>query len=151
MTLRSTASCLVAFAFVAATPAFGQQTGTQTPPKPAAETKTDAKLPTLTAAGLAGKWAVTVNSQGSQIESALDIKTDAKDPKKFTGTITSQMGEAQLQGEVVDGKLTFSFAMAGGSGDLNVTFTGTQQKDSSLTGTLNFGQGEITWSAVKAK
>jgi hypothetical protein len=41
--------------------------------------------------------------------------------------------------------------MAASSGELNVTFAGTQQKDGSLAGSLNYGQGEATWTAVKAK
>ncbi len=31
---------------------------------------------------------------------------------------------------------------------MSVTFVGTLQKDGSLAGTLEFGQGEIPWTAV---
>jgi opacity protein-like surface antigen len=150
-----TASIIVTMTIaLAASSSAAAQSAPQNPPpapKPA-EAKADAKAATLTVATLAGKWNVRVDSQGNPVDSTVDIKADPTDAKKFTGTIASQMGEAQLKGEVVDGKLTFSFTMtAGSNGDLNVTFAGTQQKDGSLTGTLNFGQGELTWTAVKAK
>ena len=149
----------VMFSIVAATslllagarPVAAHQTA-QNPPAPKqAETKSDSKPAALTAATLAGKWSVTVQAQSGPIESTLDVKTDPKDEKKFTGTIVSQLGEATLQGNVTDGKITFAFTMNANGSDLNVAFTGTQQKDGSLAGTLNFGQGDVNWTAVKAK
>jgi hypothetical protein len=154
MKYRPLATSIIALALTAA-PVLASQGGTQTPPptNPAnpTEKKPDAKPATLTVATLAGKWNVSVDAGSGPIESTLEVKADANDPKKFTGSITSQMGDATLKGEVVDGKVTFSFTMNGGSGEMSVAFTGTQQKDGSLAGTLNFGQGDIAWTAVKAK
>ena len=123
----------------------------QTPPATPAEAKTEAKAAPLTAAGLAGKWTLTVQTGSGTTDSTVELKADPKDAKKFTGTITSQMGTADLTGEVVDGKFTFAFPFNSGGGEMMLTFAGTQQKDGSLAGTLNFGQGEIPFTAVKTK
>lgn len=144
----SHAPWLVALAMAMTVPVLAGQSTTQTPP---AAPRPDAKPATLTVATLAGKWTATVEASSGAIESTLDIKADPKDDKKFTGTISSQIGEATLQGSVVDGRLTFSFTMNANGSDLNVSFAGTQQKDGSLAGTLNFGQGDVNWTAIRAK
>jgi hypothetical protein len=79
------------------------------------------------------------------------LKLDPKDPKKLAGTIQSQLGEAKLEGELADGKLTFWFSMDANGQTLNITFSGAQQKDGTLAGTLSFGQGDMNWTATKAK
>lgn len=143
-----------ALALATAAPLTARQssTGAQNPPVPKpAETKSDAKPASLTVAALAGKWTATIDAQSGPVESTIDIKADPKDEKKFSGTISSQIGEASLTGNVADGKLNFTFIMSANGTDLNVSFTGTQQKDGSLAGTLNFGQGDVNWIAVKAK
>jgi hypothetical protein len=157
MNTRSLSLSIIATAAIAlatAAPIVAQQTqgAAQNPPVPKpAETRSDAKPATLSAATLAGKWTANIDAQSGPVEAALDIKADPKDEKKFTGTISSQIGEAALQGNVADGKLTFTFTMNANGTDLNVSFTGAQQKDGSLAGTLNFGQGDVNWTAVKAK
>ena len=103
------------------------------------------------AAGVAGKWAVNIAGPSGAVESSLDLKADPKDAQKITGTIASQMGEAALTGTFVDGKLTFAFSMDANGQQLNVTFNGALQKDGSLAGTLSFGQGDLTWTATRAK
>ncbi|HEX5070752.1 MAG TPA: hypothetical protein VFV78_11115 [Vicinamibacterales bacterium] len=35
--------------------------------------------------------------------------------------------------------------------DIPVAFAGTVQKDGSLAGTLDYGQGPVNWTAVKQK
>ena len=117
----------------------------ETKPEPKQEAKT------ATAATLAGKWNVNLETGNGSMQSALDIKADPKDAKKVTGTIVSQVGEAPFEGEVVNGTLTFWFKMSANGTEISVTFTGTQQKDASLAGTLNFGQGDIPWTATKEK
>ena len=135
---------LLAAALVAQTPPPQQ---TPTP----AESKSETKPAVLTAAGMAGKWTLTVQTGNGTSDSTLELKADPKDTKKFSGTITSQMGTANLTGEVVDGKFSFAFPFQSGGTEMSLTFSGTQQKDGSLSGTLNFGQGEIPFTAVKAK
>jgi hypothetical protein len=90
----------------------------------------------------------TSRIQTGAVESTLDLKVDGK---KVTGTLQSQMGEAKVEGEIADGKLTFWFSMDANGQTLNITFVGTSQKDGSLAGTLSFGQGDLNWTATKAK
>jgi hypothetical protein len=138
---------ILAATLVAQTPPPQQAPPTNKP----AEAKTEAKVAPLTAAGMAGKWTVTVTTSQGPVDSSIDIKADPKDAKKFSGTITSQLGTANLTGEVVDGKLSFSFPFNSNGNETMLTFNGEQQKDGSLAGTLDFGAGAINWTAVKAK
>ena len=137
----ATLALAVSSPMVAAQPRQAQSQAKPDPAKP--ESKADA--------GVTGKWNVNVQGPNGAVESALDLKVDPKEPKKITGTITSQMGEAKVEGELADGKLTFWFSMDANGQTLNITFTGTQQKDGTLAGTLSFGQGDMTWTATRAK
>ena len=119
----------------------------QTQAQPPSQAKPEAK-PEATASPFAGKWNVNVQNPNGAIESTMDLKVDGK---KVSGTLQSQMGETRLEGEIADAKLTFWFSMDANGQTLNITFVGTSQKDGSLAGTLSFGQGEINWTATKAK
>jgi hypothetical protein len=144
---------LTLFVALAAQAAYAQATPPQTKPEPKAEAKPDAKAaPTAgTAAGMAGKWDVNIENPNGAMQATFDLKADAKDARKVTGTISSQVGEASLEGTVVDGKLTFNFTMNANGTDLAVAFAGTLQKDGSLAGTLEYGQGPVPWTATKQK
>lgn len=151
MTIRPFLFAVTVASAIAAAPTLAHaqaQTPPPTPPAPQ-ETKPEAKpdAKPATAATLAGKWAVTVESPSGTIESTLDMKADAKDAKKVGGNMSSQMGESVVEGEVVEGKLTFWIVI----NEMSVTFTGTLQKDGSLAGTFSFGQGEMPWTAVRIK
>ena len=100
------------------------------------------------AVNIAGKWTVTIEMQGQQRQSGLDLKVEGT---KLTGTINSELGEAQLAGEYADGKLKFGFSMDANGTPIQVGFVGAVQKDGTLAGTLDFGQGEIPWTAVRVK
>lgn len=115
--------------------------------QPPSQSKPESKTET-TASPFVGKWNVNIQGPNGAVESTLDLKVDGK---KIAGTIQSQMGEAKLEGEIADAKMTFWFSMDVNGQALNVTFVGTSQKDGSLAGTLNFGQGEMNWTATKAK
>jgi hypothetical protein len=132
---------------------FQQGNPPQTKPDPKTESKPDAKADPKagTAAGLAGMWDVNIENPNGAMQATFDLKADAKDAKKITGTISSPVGEAPLEGTVVDGKLTFSFTMNANGTDLPVAFAGTLQKDGSLAGTLEYGQGPVPWTAMKQK
>lgn len=154
MSIRRIAILAAAAALIVSTPAFaqvqsqGQAKPPETKPEAKPEAKPDAKA---TPATLAGRWNVNIQTGTAEMQSVLDLKTDAKDAKKVAGTITSPQGEAPLEGTVVEGKLTFSISINSNGADLSITFVGTQQKDGTLAGTLSFGQGDMTWTAVKEK
>ena len=80
---------------IAAVPAAALAQAKPDPQKPE-----PAKAPS---AAVIGKWAVNVAGPSGPVESTLDLKADPNDAKKLTGTIASQMGEAPLTGEFVDG------------------------------------------------
>jgi hypothetical protein len=163
MTIRFVTTTLIALAVSA--PAFAQtlqdpalkhrlpgswldqQSAQQTKP----EAKPDAKPAAGSAAALAGKWDVDIQNPSGAMQAMFELKADDKDPKKVTGMISSQVGEAQLVGQVVDGKLSFKFTMNANGQDLPVAFDGTLQKDGSLAGTLEYGQGPVNWTATRQK
>jgi len=115
--------------------------------QPPSQAKPEAK-PEAAASPFAGKWNVNVQNPNGAVDSTMELKVDGK---KVTGTLQSQMGEAKLEGEIAEGKLTFWFSMDANGQTLNITFVGTSQKDGSLAGTLSFGQGDLNWTATKAK
>ena len=119
----------------------------QTQAQPPTQAKPEAK-PEATASPFAGKWNVNVQNPNGNVDSTMDLKVDGK---KVSGTLSSQMGDAKLEGEIADAKLTVWFSMDANGQTLNITFVGTMQKDGSLAGTLSFGQGELNWTATKAK
>ena len=119
------------------------------PPAPKPDPKSDAKP--ATAATLAGKWDVSVVTANGPMPASLDIKADPKDAKKITGTISSQAGEAAFEGEVVEGKMSVWFKMNANGTEISVSLAGAPQKDGSMAGTLNFGQGDIPWTATREK
>lgn len=152
----STSLLALAFALAVAVPVMAlqaqatqgqtQQGPSQAKPEPKPEAKADA-APTV-----AGKWNMNVESPNGSMQSGLEIAIDPKDAKKVTGMLNSQMGEAPLEGEIAaDGKLTFWITMNAGGNNMSITFVGTFQKDGSLAGTLDFGQGEIPWTATRVK
>src|SRR5262252_9269234 len=68
---------------------------------------------------VAGKWNMSVDTPSGTLPSELNLKLDGK---KVTGTIASQMGEAPIEGEFADGKLSLSMSFQGASGSGQVTF-----------------------------
>jgi hypothetical protein len=122
--------------------AAGPQAASQSAP-PTTSASPDALLP------IVGKWNVLVSASSGQMEAQLDLRRDAKDASKVVGTIASQMGEAPLEGRFAGGTLNFAFTMDANGSSMNITFTGQLQKDGSLAGTFDFGQGAAPWTATK--
>ena len=115
----------------------------QTPP--AQESKPEAKKE---APSVAGKWNVSVDTPSGSRASTLDLKVDGK---KVTGTMASEMGETPVAGEYADGKLTFSITIDAGGQQLTLAFVGAFKADGTIAGTIDFGQGEMAWTAARAK
>jgi hypothetical protein len=151
VSIRSFTSAVAVLSCCALAPGLAGAQG-QTPP-PSQETRPDPApaVKPATAATLAGRWTVTVQTQQGPMDTSLDMKADPKDPKRVTGMSASQYGEVPIEGEVVDGKLTFWLTIDGGGGGVAITFVGTLQKDGSLAGTFGYGEGEMPWTAVRVK
>ena len=69
----------------------------------------------------------------------------------FITTMSGPQGEIPMEGEFADGKLTMSISFQGNGGSMNITFNGALKDDGTLAGTFDFGQGEMKWSATRAK
>lgn len=130
-----------------AAPVYAQTAGQQQQQaEPPATEEKPAEAPSI-----AGKWNVTTTTDQGTMYSTLEIKVDEEDAKKITGTLASEMGTAPIAGEWAEGKLGFSLSMDTANGPFQLWFAGTMKEDGSLAGTIDFGQGTIPWSAVKAK
>lgn len=126
------------------TASLAAQATQQAPPPKPEEKKADAKA----APSVAGKWNMVTQTDQGTTQATIDIKLDAK---KVSGTISSQMGDAPIAGEWIDGKLTFSMTMNGGGGAMELWFTATLKDADNMTGEIDFGQGKLTFTATRAK
>lgn len=101
------------------------------------------------APAIAGKWNVSVETPSGNRDSLLDMKVDGK---KVTGTLSaSEMGETPIDGEYVDGKLTFTMSFDAGGQQITLTFVGAPKADGSLAGSIDFQGTSMSWTAVRAK
>jgi hypothetical protein len=101
-----------------------------------------------TAPTVAGKWQIDAETPHGRLVLAIDLKVDAKDSKKVTGTLSSdQMGDMLLTGDFVDGKLTF--VIKTDEGDL--TFAAKFKDADTLAGILSSHMGDLACSATRVK
>ena len=106
--------------------------------------KADAKA----AAGVAGKWMLSIETPNGTMNPGLDLKLDGK---KVTGTLTSPQGEVAVAGEFADSKLTFTASFQGNGGDVTDHLrrhAESRWHDGRHDG---FPQGEIPWTAARPK
>jgi hypothetical protein len=99
------------------------------------------------AASIDGTWNMSIATQQGMQATAV-FKSDAK---KVTGSVTNAQGETPLAGEFADGKLTFSISYATNNGPIPIAFSGALKDDGTLAGTMNYGQGDIAWTATRQK
>jgi len=101
------------------------------------------KAPTV-----AGKWQIDAETPHGRLVLALDLKVDAKDGKKVTGTLSSdQMGDMPLAGEFTDGKLTFVIK----SDEGELSFVAKFKDADTLAGILSSHMGDLACSATRVK
>ena len=117
----------------------------QSPKEPAPAAKPDPKA----APALTGKWSLSVDTPQGTMLNTMDLKVDGK---KVTGTIASQMGTSELEGEFADGKLTFNMSVDTPNGNLQIAWTGALKDDGTLSGTASVGDmGQMNWTASRIK
>jgi hypothetical protein len=114
----------------------------------AQEQKPAPKADEKAAASIAGKWTMAVETQNGAMNTGLDLK---QEDKKITGTISGPQGDAALAGEYADGKLTFNVTVQGNNGEVKLVFVGSLKADGTLAGSMNYGQGDLNWTATRAK
>lgn len=91
------------------------------------------------AADIVGTWEMMFNSEQGPVPAEMILK---KSPDGYVGSISSDMGSAELEAAVKEKAFTVGFAMtmANGGGTLNVTMNGTVDGDA-MKGTFDLGQG----------
>lgn len=159
MSANKIATVVVVFSLITADEVIAarDRAGAQAkPPDTSQQTKPETKIDAMpaTAASLAGKWTITVNSPVGARPFWIELKVDPKDATKLTGTISTLVSTDAVEGEVVGDKLTFGFNPVdpAGARTVRITFVGTLQKDGSLAGTLNTGPASsMPWTAVREK
>jgi quinohemoprotein ethanol dehydrogenase len=100
------------------------------------------------AVSVAGKWNMSVEGPQGAMSVAMTLVVDGT---KVTGTLSSQMGDTQLEGQWVDGTLTFAISFEGGSGTMQIGFTGKLKDENTLNGSMSGPMGEMPWTAVRVK
>lgn len=102
----------------------------------------------LSKVSIDGKWTMSLEGPQGPMTIAVVFKLDGT---KVTGTLTSQMGETALEGQYVDGVLSFGITFDGGGGSMQISFSGKLSDENTLAGALSGPMGEIPWTAVRVK
>jgi hypothetical protein len=99
-------------------------------------------------ADIAGAWAFQIEIGGGT--TGTPTVTFKQDGEKVTGTYSSQViGEHELSGTIKGNALTFSFSADFQGTAIQVTYSGTVDKDT-MKGTVKFGDaGDGTFTAKK--
>ena len=92
--------------------------------------------------GVAGKWTMTV--EGMTLAMVL-----VQNGNRVTGTLESPHGPIHLKGEFSKGRLTIAGATDGRDHPLEMSGTGTLQRDGTLVGDLKSTVGDMSWTAVR--
>jgi hypothetical protein len=116
----------------------------EAPKEPAATAAAPAKI------DLTGDWNVSVELPSMTATPALTLKQDGE---KLTGEyVSAQYGKAPLKGTVKGAEVTFSFTMSIEGNGIDVTYTGTVDKDGAMAGSVNYGDAMSgRFSATKKK
>jgi hypothetical protein len=101
-------------------------------------------------ASVAGNWDVSISMQDGTLPATMAL---ALDGKKVTGTFNSEhSGEVPVDGQFVDGRLTFTALVHSGSPqEMKIEFAGALKADGTMAGTLSSPMGDMTWTASRAK
>lgn len=109
----------------------------QAPPTPPAAKPADA-------ATIAGNWVISMDYGQGPTDIAAVFKLDGK---KVTGSLTSPAGETPLEGEYVDGKLTFGIDVQG----MALSFTAKLKDADNMAGAMGGQMGEIPFVGKRVK
>lgn len=129
-------AALTLCAALVAVSALGAQ-AQQAPPAPPAAVKTDA-------ATITGNWVISMDYGQGPTEIAAVFKLDGK---KVTGSLTSPAGETPLEGEYVDGKLSFGIDVQG----MALSFTAKMKDADNIVGAMGGQMGEIPFVGKRVK
>ena len=102
------------------------------------------------AANVSGTWAFTVEVMGPPANPTFVFKQEGE---RLAGTYYGGLGEHEVTGTVKGNKVVFSFNATTSKGQsLKVTYTGTIESPTKMTGTVEFtGGARGKWTASKKK
>jgi hypothetical protein len=107
------------------------------PATPSTSTSTSSTNSSPAPASLTGTWNLTVELPNMTATPTLVLKQDGE---KLTGDyVSAQYGKFPVTGTIKGSDVTFWFAMSVEGNALNVTYTGTVEKDGSMKGSVNYG------------
>jgi hypothetical protein len=99
---------------------------------------------------LSGNWQVHTSAQGNESDQACNF---TQKDQELTGTCVTNRGTVQISGKVTDKKVTWGYKSDYNGSPLTVTFNGTVDSASKITGTVKaeeFGvEGEFTATLSK--
>ena len=95
------------------------------------------------AAGIAGKWELTVSSPHGDVPMSMDLKQDGN---KVAGTLTSGQGDRQLNGTFDEGRLLLEAT----GGEQAWTITAKLDSDGQLQGHLSASMGDMKFTGRRA-
>jgi hypothetical protein len=98
---------------------------------------------------VSGKWRMSIVFNDGPRAAGLELKQEGR---KVTGRLVASFagGEAAIEGEFIDRKLTFSGATSGGPHPgLQLEFSATLKEDDSLAGTFSSPIGDFPWTAER--
>jgi hypothetical protein len=112
------------------------------------ESTTATTMSTTTAAGLAGKWDVTLITPGGEFPATASFTEESG---KVTGIFGSQMGEVPVAGTIDGRTLKLTMTAQTPNGPMEVTMTGDVDGDAIKGKAEVAGMGQMEWTAKRAK
>jgi hypothetical protein len=100
------------------------------------------------ATDISGTWDCSVNLEGGpqNIKNTFVFKQQGE---KLTGSQSGGLGERQITGTVKGNKVVFGYEGKREGQTLKITYTGTIESPTKMTGTLEFPKGPGKWTANK--
>jgi hypothetical protein len=100
------------------------------------------------ATDISGTWDCSVNLEGGpqNVKNTFVLKQQGE---KLTGSQSGGLGEQQITGAVKGNKVVFGYEGKREGQTLKITYTGTIESLTKMSGTLQFPKGPGTWTATK--
>ena len=97
---------------------------------------------------ISGTWDCSVNLEGGpqNVKNTFVFKQQGE---KLTGSQSGGLGEHQITGTVKGNKVVFGYEGKREGQTLKITYNGTLESPTKMTGTLEFPKGPGKWSATK--
>lgn len=100
-------------------------------------------------ADISGTWECSIDTGNGMRPNGTLVFKQVRE--KLTGALSGQSGENKITGTVKGDKVVFSFdiTLRDQSQPTKVTFTGTIEAPTKMTGTAEYPKGTVNWTATK--